>query len=56
MRNIRNSNAIKYTDKGGLITIRVKKTSREVEVSIEDTGHGMSKEVIQKIFVHLVTL
>ena len=44
------SNAIKYTDKGGLITIRVKKTSREVEVSIEDTGHGMSKEVISHIF------
>lgn len=44
------SNAIKYTDKGGLITIRIKKTSRDVEVSIEDTGHGMSKEVISHIF------
>ena len=33
-----------------MITIRVKKTSREVEVSIEDTGHGMSKEVISHIF------
>lgn len=44
------SNAIKYTDKGGLITIKVKKTSRDVEVSIEDTGHGMSKEVISHIF------
>lgn len=44
------SNAIKYTDNGGLITIRIKKTSREVEVSIEDTGHGMSKEVISHIF------
>lgn len=44
------SNAIKYTDKGGLITIMVKKTSREVEVSIEDTGYGMSKEVVSHIF------
>lgn len=44
------SNAIKYTDKGGLITIRIKKTSRDVEVSIEDTGRGMSKEVISHIF------
>ena len=44
------SNAIKYTDKGGLITIGIKKTSRDVEVSIEDTGHGMSKEVISHIF------
>lgn len=44
------SNAIKYTDNGGLITVRVKKTSKEVEVSIEDTGRGMSKEVISHIF------
>ncbi|WP_278463812.1 sensor histidine kinase, partial [Thomasclavelia spiroformis] len=44
------SNAIKYTDNGGLITIKVKKTSKEVEVSIEDTGRGMSKEVISHIF------
>ena len=43
------SNAIKYTDNGGLITIKVKKTSKEVEVSIEDTGRGMSKEVISHI-------
>ncbi len=33
------SNAIKYTDKGGLITIRVKKTSREVEVSKIGRAH-----------------
>ena len=44
------SNAIKYTDNGGLIIIKVKKTSKEVEVSIEDTGRGMSKEVISHIF------
>lgn len=44
------SNAIKYTGNGGLITVEVKKTSREVEVSIEDTGYGMSKEVVSHIF------
>ena len=44
------TNAIKYTDNGGLVMVRVKKTSREVEVAIEDTGHGMSKEVISHIF------
>ena len=44
------SNAIKYTDNGGLVTVSVKKTARDVEVSIEDTGHGMSKEVISHIF------
>ena len=44
------SNAIKYTNDGGLITISMKKTSKEVEVSIEDTGIGMSKEVVSHIF------
>lgn len=44
------SNAIKYTNDGGLITISMKKTSKEVEVSIEDTGLGMSKEVVSHIF------
>ena len=44
------TNAIKYTDNGGLITVSVKKTPRDVEVSIEDTGRGMSKEVISHIF------
>lgn len=44
------SNAIKYTNTGGLITISVKKTAKEVEVFVEDTGTGMSKEVISHIF------
>lgn len=44
------SNAIKYTNDGGLITISMKKTSKDIEVSIEDTGIGMSKEVVSHIF------
>lgn len=44
------SNAIKYTNDGGLITITMKRTGKEVEVDIEDTGIGMSKEVISHIF------
>ena len=42
------SNAIKYTNEGGLITITMKKNSKEI--SIEDTGIGMSKEVVSHIF------
>ena len=38
------SNAIKYTNEGGLITITMKKNSKE------DTGIGMSKEVVSHIF------
>lgn len=44
------SNTIKYTNEGGLITITMKKSSKDIEVSIEDTGIGMSKEVVSHIF------
>jgi len=44
------NNAIKYTDENGVVTISVKKTSKEVEVAIADTGVGMSKEAISHIF------
>ena len=44
------SNAIKYTNDGGLITVTIKRTVKEVEVDIEDTGIGMSKEVVSHIF------
>lgn len=44
------SNAIKYTNEGGLITITMKKSSKDIEVSIEDTGIGMSKEIVSHIF------
>lgn len=44
------SNAIKYTNEGGLITITMKKNSKDIEISIEDTGIGMSKEIVSHIF------
>lgn len=44
------SNAIKYTNEGGLITITMKKNSKDIEIFIEDTGIGMSKEVVSHIF------
>ena len=44
------SNAIKYTNEGGLITITMKKNSKDIEISIEDTVIGMSKEVVSHIF------
>ncbi len=44
------NNAIKYTNEHGVVTIDVKKSSKEIEVSISDTGIGMSKEAISHIF------
>ncbi|MEG0770931.1 MAG: sensor histidine kinase KdpD [Clostridia bacterium] len=43
-------NAIKYTDKGSIITISVSKSDKMAQVSISDTGNGISDEDKDKIF------
>lgn len=42
-------NAVKYTNKGG-VTIRMKVENRKVKVEIKDTGMGISKERLPKLF------
>lgn len=44
------SNAIKYTKEHGVITVEVKRVAKGVDVSIADTGVGMSQEDIAHIF------
>lgn len=44
------SNAIKFTPKGGVIKLEAKKTTNEAIISIADTGVGMSKTVLDKLF------
>ncbi len=44
------TNAVKFTPDGGHITIRAKKNKKETTVSVSDTGTGMSKEQITRIF------
>jgi len=44
------NNAIKYTDPGGKITVGLKGSEKGVRFEISDTGPGMSKEDIKKIF------
>ena len=44
------SNALKYTDEGGNITIKAKSTDETVEICIKDTGRGIAKEDIRHIF------
>lgn len=44
------SNAIKFTPKHGTVYIGARETSMQVEVSVEDTGIGMSHDHMQRIF------
>lgn len=49
-RNLIN-NAIKFTPENGKVTINAKSGIRYVEITVEDTGMGMSNEIINKILV-----
>lgn len=44
------TNAIKYTNKGGEIVVRVEKLGDSIRVSVKDTGQGIPKAEQQKIF------
>lgn len=43
-------NSMKYTPRGGKITIASRKTERHLEVAVEDTGIGIPEEDQSKIF------
>ena len=44
------SNAIKFTDDGGTISVSIKKANHLLSVSVTDSGVGMSEEVMNKLF------
>ena len=44
------SNAIKYTEKNGKITVSAKKSRKSIQIDILDTGKGIPQEDIKKIF------
>lgn len=43
-------NAIKFNREGGEVTVKVREKGKEVEVCIEDTGIGIEKKYLRKIF------
>jgi len=44
------SNAIKFTPEGGTITLNAKEKDFMVEISVSDTGVGITPDAIEKIF------
>lgn len=44
------SNALKYTNEGGTISVKIDSDERFVLLSVSDTGLGMGQEVIEKLF------
>ena len=44
------SNAIKHTQNGGTITVSAKAKDDKIIVQVKDTGLGMSKEILDKLF------
>ena len=49
IRNIL-SNAVKFTQKGGSITIQAEKDSKNTILSITDSGIGMNAKIVENIF------
>ncbi|SHG46175.1 Signal transduction histidine kinase [Flavobacterium fluvii] len=44
------SNAFRYTPKGGVISIHIKKEEKDIVIEVEDSGVGIAEENIAKIF------
>lgn len=46
-------NAIKFTPKGGRVTVKLKRINSHIEISIADTGKGISAEFLPFVFDRL---
>ncbi len=44
------SNALRYTDKGGIVQLSLKKNNREILLSVKDSGIGIADEDLPNIF------
>jgi signal transduction histidine kinase len=43
-------NALKYTGEGGKVEIQSKSVNQNIEIYVSDTGEGIEKEYLDKIF------
>ena len=44
------TNAVKFTPRGGRVDVTLRREESEVEVEIADTGRGISKEFLSRVF------
>ena len=44
------SNGVKFTEKGGRVTVRARRTAEGAELSVEDTGAGIAAEFLPNMF------
>ncbi|MBF0286502.1 MAG: hybrid sensor histidine kinase/response regulator [SAR324 cluster bacterium] len=44
------NNAIKFTEKGGRVDCSAQENGPSIEVTVKDTGVGMAKEMVQRLF------
>jgi len=44
------SNAVKFTNEGGTVTVKATKTEHEIRFSVEDIGVGMRDEILSNLF------